>query len=72
MIIRTKIILFKKEQWNGYWVDAASTLRLEEDALICLDPVNNKTSKMDWKMELKLLSEEIALFLNAYGASRVI
>jgi aspartate-semialdehyde dehydrogenase len=26
--------------WNGYWIDAASTLRMEEDALIVLDPVN--------------------------------
>ena len=33
--------ILKSEQWNGYWVDAASTLRLEEDSLICLDPVNN-------------------------------
>ncbi|MEW6561693.1 MAG: aspartate-semialdehyde dehydrogenase [Pseudomonadota bacterium] len=26
--------------WNGYWIDAASTLRMEEDAVIVLDPVN--------------------------------
>ncbi len=26
--------------WNGYWIDAASTLRMEEDAVIILDPVN--------------------------------
>lgn len=26
--------------WKGYWIDAASTLRLKEDALIVLDPVN--------------------------------
>lgn len=26
--------------WKGYWIDAASTLRMEEDALIVLDPVN--------------------------------
>ncbi len=26
--------------WNGYWIDAASSLRMEEDAVIILDPVN--------------------------------
>ncbi len=26
--------------WQGYWVDAASTLRMNEDAVIVLDPVN--------------------------------
>ena len=26
--------------WNGYWVDAASTLRMEDDSVIVLDPVN--------------------------------
>jgi aspartate-semialdehyde dehydrogenase len=26
--------------WNGYWIDAASALRMEKDAVIVLDPVN--------------------------------
>jgi aspartate-semialdehyde dehydrogenase len=26
--------------WNGYWIDAASSLRMEPDATIILDPVN--------------------------------
>ena len=26
--------------WNGYWIDAAKTLRMNEDAVIVLDPVN--------------------------------
>ncbi len=26
--------------WKGYWVDAASTLRMSDDAVIVLDPVN--------------------------------
>ena len=26
--------------WKGYWIDAASTLRLKDDAVIILDPVN--------------------------------
>ncbi|GHD76393.1 aspartate-semialdehyde dehydrogenase [Vogesella fluminis] len=27
--------------WNGYWIDAASTLRMEDNAIIVLDPVNS-------------------------------
>lgn len=27
--------------WNGYWIDAASTLRMKDDAIIILDPVNH-------------------------------
>lgn len=26
--------------WQGYWIDAASTLRMEDEAIIVLDPVN--------------------------------
>ena len=26
--------------WDGYWIDAASTLRMESDSVIVLDPVN--------------------------------
>ncbi|MBV7487052.1 aspartate-semialdehyde dehydrogenase [Bordetella sp. BOR01] len=26
--------------WNGIWIDAASTLRMKDDAIIVLDPVN--------------------------------
>ena len=26
--------------WRGYWIDAASALRMEKDATIILDPVN--------------------------------
>ena len=26
--------------WNGYWIDAASALRMSKDAVIILDPVN--------------------------------
>ncbi|XKM13478.1 aspartate-semialdehyde dehydrogenase [Orbaceae bacterium ac157xtp] len=29
--------------WQGYWIDAASTLRMKDDAVIILDPVNRKT-----------------------------
>ncbi|HEY1464713.1 MAG TPA: aspartate-semialdehyde dehydrogenase [Terriglobales bacterium] len=30
----------RKSGWQGYWIDAASTLRMEKDAVIILDPVN--------------------------------
>ena len=26
--------------WNGHWIDAASTLRMKDDAVIILDPIN--------------------------------
>lgn len=28
--------------WQGYWIDAASALRMEDDSVIVLDPVNRK------------------------------
>jgi aspartate-semialdehyde dehydrogenase len=30
----------RKQGWNGHWIDAASTLRMENNAVIILDPVN--------------------------------
>ncbi len=30
----------RKNSWNGYWIDAASTLRMEDNSTIILDPVN--------------------------------
>ncbi len=27
-------------KWDGYWIDAASTLRMQDDCVIILDPVN--------------------------------
>jgi len=30
----------RADGWNGYWIDAASSLRMEDDAIIILDPVN--------------------------------
>ena len=35
-----KIYPALRERWNGYWIDAASSLRMKDDALIVLDPVN--------------------------------
>ena len=30
----------RSENWNGHWIDAASTLRMDNEAVIILDPVN--------------------------------
>ncbi|MCP4682757.1 MAG: aspartate-semialdehyde dehydrogenase, partial [Desulfobacterales bacterium] len=30
----------RKLGWNGYWIDSASTLRMVDDSIIVLDPVN--------------------------------
>src|SRR5580765_1405270 len=30
----------RKAGWKGYWIDAASALRMKDDAVIILDPVN--------------------------------
>ena len=32
----------RQKGWNGYWVDAASTLRMKDTSVIVLDPVNRK------------------------------
>ncbi len=31
--------------WNGYWIDAASALRMKDDSIIVLDPVNKAVIK---------------------------
>jgi len=30
----------REKGWDGYWIDAASSLRMKDDAIIVLDPVN--------------------------------
>jgi aspartate-semialdehyde dehydrogenase len=30
----------RKSNWQGYWIDSASTLRMSDDSIIVLDPVN--------------------------------
>lgn len=32
--------LLRQAGWKGYWIDAAKTLRMKDDAVIILDPVN--------------------------------
>jgi aspartate-semialdehyde dehydrogenase len=35
----------RKAGWDGYWIDAASTLRMADDSIIVLDPVNKDVIK---------------------------
>lgn len=35
----------RESGWQGYWIDAASTLRMKDDAIIILDPVNHAVIK---------------------------
>lgn len=32
----------RRQGWKGYWIDAASTLRMRDDTIIILDPVNDR------------------------------
>ena len=32
----------RRSGWNGYWIDAASTLRMDDQSVIILDPVNRR------------------------------
>ena len=43
----------KKKGWTGHWVDAASTLRMHEDALIVLDPINNQAIEQAYSDGIK-------------------
>ena len=36
----TKVYDELRKSWDGYWIDAASTLRMKDDSIIVLDPVN--------------------------------
>ena len=35
-----KVFSELRSSWDGYWIDAASKLRMNDDAVIVLDPVN--------------------------------
>src|SRR5688572_28051259 len=36
----------RKEGWKGYWIDAASALRMKDDAVIILDPVRSEERRV--------------------------
>ena len=39
--------------WKGYWIDAASALRMKDDAVIILDPVNDALIKKSLKQGIR-------------------
>ncbi|MCC6931756.1 MAG: aspartate-semialdehyde dehydrogenase [Deltaproteobacteria bacterium] len=43
----------RKEGWQGYWIDAASTLRMRDDSIIVLDPVNRSVIDQGLKNGIK-------------------
>jgi aspartate-semialdehyde dehydrogenase len=43
----------RKQGWKGYWIDAASALRMQDDAVIILDPVNMSLIKKSIDKDMK-------------------
>jgi aspartate-semialdehyde dehydrogenase len=43
----------RQQGWKGYWIDAARSLRMQDDAAIILDPVNMPLIKKALKNEIK-------------------
>jgi aspartate-semialdehyde dehydrogenase len=49
----TRVYETLRSRWNGYWIDAASTLRMKDDAIIILDPVNRAVIDQGLKRGIK-------------------
>lgn len=49
----TKVYESLRARWNGFWIDAASTLRMQDDAIIVLDPVNRSVIDAGLKKGIK-------------------
>jgi len=43
----------RQNGWQGYWIDAASTLRMEDDSIIVLDPVNDAVIRQGLEQGIK-------------------
>ncbi len=62
--------LLRQAGWNGYWIDAASTLRMQDDSVIVLDPVNQKVIDQAIKNGIKTFvggNCTVSLMLMALG-----
>ncbi|CDF98474.1 aspartate-semialdehyde dehydrogenase [Avibacterium paragallinarum] len=60
----------KATGWNGYWIDAASALRMDKDAIIVLDPVNQNVISEGLKNGVKTFvggNCTVSLMLMALG-----
>jgi aspartate-semialdehyde dehydrogenase len=61
----------RKSGWNGFWIDASSTLRMSENAVIVLDPVNSDVIKDGLARGLRTFAGgncTVSLMLMAVGA----
>lgn len=60
----------KATGWDGYWIDAASALRMKDDAIIVLDPVNQHVISEGLKKGIKTFvggNCTVSLMLMAIG-----
>jgi aspartate-semialdehyde dehydrogenase len=60
----------RKSGWKGFWIDAASTLRMNDDAVIVLDPVNGEVIRGGLKRGLRTFvggNCTVSLMLMAVG-----
>ncbi len=60
----------RKAGWKGYWIDAASTLRMDDETVIILDPVNRdviKQALVDGKKTFAGGNCTVSLMLMALG-----
>jgi aspartate-semialdehyde dehydrogenase len=61
----------RKSGWKGYWIDAASTLRMSDDAIIILDPVNDRVIRDGLARGIKTFAGgncTVSLMLMALGS----
>jgi aspartate-semialdehyde dehydrogenase len=61
----------RKSGWKGFWIDAASTLRMSDDAIIILDPVNDRVIREGLTRGIKTYvggNCTVSLMLMAVGA----
>jgi aspartate-semialdehyde dehydrogenase len=61
----------RKSGWKGFWIDAASTLRMSEEAVIILDPVNSDVIRQGLERGRRTFAGgncTVSLMLMAVGA----
>lgn len=61
----------RRSGWKGFWVDAASTLRMSDDAVVILDPVNDRVIRAGLARGIKTFvggNCTVSLMLMAVGS----
>jgi aspartate-semialdehyde dehydrogenase len=62
---------YGKKGWDGYWIDAASTLRMKANSVIVLDPVNRKCDRHGFRSRhQRLYRWQLYGFSDAHGHLR--